>query len=92
MRGFFALPQLLADGSRSMVDCVTEGEHIDLGASSTVAGPVACKIGDVSRSSRKVNRPNRGGVAKRSGCVDIAILQSAHDKEGVKDFVAEYGK
>jgi len=41
---------------------------------------------------RKVNRPNRGGVAKRSGCVDIAILQSAHDKEGVKDFVAEYGQ
>ena len=33
-----------------------------------------------------------GGVAKRSGCVDIAILQSAHDKEGVKDFVAEYGQ
>ena len=33
-----------------------------------------------------------GGVAKRSGRVDIAILQSAHDKEGVKDFVAEYGQ
>jgi hypothetical protein len=33
-----------------------------------------------------------GGVAKSSGCVDIAILQSAHDKEGVKDFVAEYGQ
>ena len=33
-----------------------------------------------------------GGVAKRSGCVDIAMLQSAHDKEGVKDFVAEYGQ
>jgi superfamily II DNA or RNA helicase len=31
-----------------------------------------------------------GGAAKRSCCVDIAILQSAHDKEGVKDFVAEY--
>src|SRR6266851_3873827 len=25
-------------------------------------------------------------------CVDIAILQSSHDKEGVKDFVAEYGQ
>ncbi|PYU85094.1 MAG: restriction endonuclease subunit R [Acidobacteria bacterium] len=33
-----------------------------------------------------------GGTAKRSGCVDIAILQSAHDKEGVKDFVADYGQ
>ncbi len=33
-----------------------------------------------------------GGTAKRSGGVDIAILQSAHDKEGVKDFVAEYGQ
>jgi hypothetical protein len=55
------------DGSRSMVDCVTEGEHIDLGASSTIAGPVACKIGNVSRSSRKVNRSNRrrGGQTQR---------------------------
>lgn len=33
-----------------------------------------------------------GGTAKRSGCVDIAILQSAYDKDGVKDFVAEYGQ
>jgi superfamily II DNA or RNA helicase len=33
-----------------------------------------------------------GGAAKRSGFVDIAILQSAHDKEGIKDFVAEYGQ
>jgi len=33
-----------------------------------------------------------GGAAKRSGCVDIAILQSARHKEGVKDFVAEYGQ
>ena len=33
-----------------------------------------------------------GGTTKRSGCVDIAILQSSYDKEGVKDFVAEYGQ
>jgi superfamily II DNA or RNA helicase len=33
-----------------------------------------------------------GGTTKRSGCVDIAILQSSLDKEGVKDFVAEYGQ
>ncbi|MGA7930829.1 MAG: DEAD/DEAH box helicase family protein [Candidatus Sulfotelmatobacter sp.] len=33
-----------------------------------------------------------GGTTKRSGCVDIAILQSSHDKEGVKDFVADYGQ
>jgi superfamily II DNA or RNA helicase len=32
------------------------------------------------------------GAATRSGGVDIALLQSAHDKEGVKDFVAEYGQ
>jgi hypothetical protein len=32
-----------------------------------------------------------GGTTRRTGCVDIAILQSSHDKEGVKDFVAEYG-
>ena len=33
-----------------------------------------------------------GGTTQRSGCVDIAIIQSSHDKAGVKDFVAEYGQ
>ena len=33
-----------------------------------------------------------GGKSERSACVDIAIIQSTHDKEGVKDFVAEYGQ
>ena len=33
-----------------------------------------------------------GGKSERTGCVDIAIIQSTHGKEGVKDFVAEYGQ
>ena len=33
-----------------------------------------------------------GGKNERSGLVDIAIIQSTHDKAGVKDFVAEYGQ
>jgi superfamily II DNA or RNA helicase len=33
-----------------------------------------------------------GGKSGRSSCVDIAIIQSTHGKEGVKDFVAEYGQ
>jgi superfamily II DNA or RNA helicase len=32
------------------------------------------------------------GWPNAAAAVDIAILQSAHDKEGVKDFVAEYGQ
>ena len=32
-----------------------------------------------------------GGKSDRSGTVDIAIIQSTHGREGVKDFVAEYG-
>lgn len=32
-----------------------------------------------------------GGRNERRGTVDIAIIQSTHGKEGVKDFVAEYG-
>jgi superfamily II DNA or RNA helicase len=32
-----------------------------------------------------------GGKSDLSGCVDVAIIQSSHDKAGVKDFVAEYG-
>ncbi len=32
-----------------------------------------------------------GGKNDRNGCVDVAIIQSSHDKAGVKDFVAEYG-
>jgi superfamily II DNA or RNA helicase len=33
-----------------------------------------------------------GGKSDPSGCIDIAIIQSTHDKAGVKDFVAEYGQ
>ncbi len=33
-----------------------------------------------------------GGKNERSGCVDIAIIQSTHDKAGVKDLVADYGQ
>ena len=33
-----------------------------------------------------------GGKSDPSGCVDVAIIQSSHDKAGVKDFVAEYGQ
>jgi superfamily II DNA or RNA helicase len=33
-----------------------------------------------------------GGKSDPSGCVDIAIIQSTHDKGGVKNFVAEYGQ
>jgi len=32
-----------------------------------------------------------GGKSDRRGTVDIAIIQSTHGREGVKDFVAEYG-
>lgn len=33
-----------------------------------------------------------GGKSERTGLVDIAIIQSTHDKRGVKDLVAEYGQ
>jgi hypothetical protein len=33
-----------------------------------------------------------GGKSERSGTVDIAIIQSTHGKEGVKEFVVELGK
>ena len=33
-----------------------------------------------------------GGKNHPSGCVDVAIIQSSHDKAGVKDFVAEFGQ
>jgi superfamily II DNA or RNA helicase len=33
-----------------------------------------------------------GGKNDRNGTVDIAIIQSTHGREGVKDFVAEYGQ
>src|SRR5450432_4257453 len=33
-----------------------------------------------------------GGKSERSGTVDIAIIQSTHGKEGVKDFVPSTGK
>jgi len=33
-----------------------------------------------------------GRKSEHSGCVDIAIIQSTHDKAGIKDFVADYGQ
>ncbi|MHB1934999.1 MAG: TOTE conflict system archaeo-eukaryotic primase domain-containing protein [Acidobacteriaceae bacterium] len=33
-----------------------------------------------------------GGKMHRTGCVDVAVIQSLHRKEEVKDFVAEYGQ
>jgi superfamily II DNA or RNA helicase len=32
-----------------------------------------------------------GGRMGRTGCVDVAVIQSLYRKDGVKDFVAEYG-
>jgi superfamily II DNA or RNA helicase len=33
-----------------------------------------------------------GGKMDRTGCVDVAVIQSLHRKDEVKDFVAEYGQ
>lgn len=33
-----------------------------------------------------------GGKMHRTGCVDVAVIQSLYQKEAVKDFVAEYGQ
>ncbi len=33
-----------------------------------------------------------GGKTDRTGCIDVAVIQSLHRKEAVKDLVAEYGQ
>jgi superfamily II DNA or RNA helicase len=33
-----------------------------------------------------------GGKAHRTGCIDVAVIQSLYQKDTVKDFVAEYGQ
>jgi superfamily II DNA or RNA helicase len=33
-----------------------------------------------------------GGKTERTGCVDVAVIQSLYQKDVVKDFVAEYGQ
>ncbi|HUE03583.1 MAG TPA: DEAD/DEAH box helicase family protein [Bryobacteraceae bacterium] len=33
-----------------------------------------------------------GGKSARTGCIDVAVIQSLHRKDEVKDFVAEYGQ
>src|SRR5260370_35415422 len=33
-----------------------------------------------------------GGKMDRTGCADVAVLQSLYRKDEVKDFVAEYGQ
>lgn len=32
-----------------------------------------------------------GGKMRRTGCIDVAVIQSLYQKEAMKDFVAEYG-
>jgi superfamily II DNA or RNA helicase len=33
-----------------------------------------------------------GGKTHRTGCIDVAVIQSLYQKDAVKDFVAEYGQ
>ncbi len=33
-----------------------------------------------------------GGKMHRTGCIDVAVIQSLYQKDAVKDFVAEYGQ
>ena len=33
-----------------------------------------------------------GGKTERTGCVDVAVIQSLYRQDEVKDFVAEYGQ
>src|SRR6185503_18492558 len=33
-----------------------------------------------------------GGTLNRTGRIDVAVIQSLYQKDGVKDFVAEYGQ
>jgi superfamily II DNA or RNA helicase len=33
-----------------------------------------------------------GGKMHRTGCIDVAVMQSLYQKDAVKDFVAEYGQ
>jgi superfamily II DNA or RNA helicase len=33
-----------------------------------------------------------GGKMRRTGCIDVAVIQSLYQKEAIKDFVAEYGQ
>jgi superfamily II DNA or RNA helicase len=48
----------------------------------------------VARSSslRATTQKSAGDCVISDGLLDIAIIQSTHDKAGVKDFVAEYGQ
>ena len=45
-----------------------------------------------SRSAAKSIGQIGGGKSDRTGCIDVAVIQSLHRKEEVKDFVAEYGQ
>jgi superfamily II DNA or RNA helicase len=53
---------------------------------------MAGTISDVPQPPGKSIGQIGGGKNDPSGCVDVAIIQSSHDKAGVKDFVAEYGQ
>ena len=49
---------------------------------------LAMFLGQPSRSVGQVG----GGKSDRTGVIDVAVMQSLHRKDEVKDFVAEYGQ
>ena len=75
-----------------MADRGKKGEHFGVGTSSTMLDQWHARLAMFLNLPAKSVGQIGGGTTKRSGCVDIAILQSSLDKEGVKDFVAEYGQ
>jgi len=78
--GILCAPTVLASGSRSMVDCVTEGEHIDFGACQQLLDQWHARLAMFS-SSRQVNRQSGEGWPKQRLC-DIAILPRPTTRKG----------
>ena len=91
--GIDCAPTFLARRQSRMVDCVTEGEHIDLGAPSTVAGPVACEIGNVFSVFPQSQSAKSGeGWPNAAAVWILPFFKAPTTRKGVKDFVAEYGQ
>jgi len=70
----------------------TQSEFLNFGTPSAANGPVARTLSNVSAASAKLIGEIGGGKTHRTGCVDVAVIQSLHRKEIVKDYVAEYGQ
>lgn len=83
--------RLWQNGGFRLADCSAGRQRVGAGSSTATPGSVARTTRDVSGSPNRRHRTSRAGKTKRTGKIDVAVIQSLYRGQEVKDFVANYG-